>query len=154
MHLPSSSHRSLRPFIPRLCELLLPSQVGIGTHLGCEAAYHLLFHRPTLQQKRSTWTWCQKCLQQLTLRQCSSRNSKTPPRNLPLHVGLLSFRNIPFSWKVQHRFCHQCATRRCFRTCHQWSNIPGQSWPKHLGSLTVDVLVERLRMVYLELAWR
>jgi len=30
----------LRPFIPRLRELLLPSQVGIGTPLGCEAAVH------------------------------------------------------------------------------------------------------------------
>ena len=30
----------LRPFIPRLRELLLPSQVGIGIPLACEAAVH------------------------------------------------------------------------------------------------------------------
>jgi len=30
----------LRPFIPRLRNLLLPSQVGVGTPLGCEAAVH------------------------------------------------------------------------------------------------------------------
>jgi len=28
----------LRPFIPRLRNLLLPSQVGVGSPLGCEAA--------------------------------------------------------------------------------------------------------------------
>jgi len=30
----------LRPFIPRLHNLLLPSQVGVGTPLGCEAAVY------------------------------------------------------------------------------------------------------------------
>ena len=41
MHLSTSGRKvCLRLFIPRLRELVLPSQVGVGTPLGCEAAVH------------------------------------------------------------------------------------------------------------------
>ena len=41
MHLPTFVTKvCLRPFIPRLRKLLLPSQVGVGTPLGCETAVH------------------------------------------------------------------------------------------------------------------
>jgi len=40
------------------------------------------------------------------------KSSKTPPRNLSLHTGLLFFKNIPLSWKLQSRFGHRCATRK------------------------------------------
>jgi len=52
----------LRPFIPRLRELLLPSQIGVGTPLGCEAAVHtthyFMDHGLTSQWQSSPQAWC------------------------------------------------------------------------------------------------
>ena len=49
----------LRPYISRLCELLQPSQLGVGTPgLWSRCPCHMLFHDTNARWKSFTKTWC------------------------------------------------------------------------------------------------
>ena len=87
----------LIPYTSRLCELLQPSQLGVGNPRGCEAAVHAT--RSFMAQTQG-----EKVLLKLDVknvfnsicRDSSSSSPNTPPRNLSFHLGLLFFKSISF----------------------------------------------------------
>ena len=92
----------LRPYISRLCELLQPYQLGVGTPQGCEAAVHAT--RSFIAQTQGEKVLLKldvknvfNSIRRDTVLQAAQLN--TPSRNLPFHLGLLFFKNISISWR-------------------------------------------------------
>jgi len=84
----------LRPFISRQRELLQPSQLGIGTPRGCEAAVHAT--RSFMVQTQGEKVLLKLEVKNAFTRHSSSSSPNTLPRNLSFHLGLLFFKNISF----------------------------------------------------------